>query len=655
MWKKFIREDTIVEKERRGFRNVPPALLRRLLLSWLIAAAAEYMLLAPGLWELSGPEGLVYMSLPRVLLGMVIGTAVLSVIGWRLRTEKFERWAMPVMFAVYAGAVLRSSLAAVHSSFSWGMCGGCVVIESILLVYAIFGWDGRAESIYAEETDNIHPVGKEMVRKTYISGLKMKSIVCAIPLTLTILLSVAFFLFVTAWTVGRVYSFSTPTYDFGIFSQMFYYMKKCGLPFTTLERDGLLSHFAVHVSPIFYLLLPVYALFPYPATLQVCQAAVLTSAVIPLWKLGKRHGLPELQRLFVCALLLLYPAFSGGTSYDIHENCFLTPLILWLFYGIDAEKPAVIAVSALLTLMVKEDAAVYVAVIGLWLMVRSLLQRENTAERTPFGKRKSGLPTGILLLTVSLLWFFLTTSYLANYGDGVMTYRYDNLIYDGSKSLITVIKAILLCPMKALYECVDSEKLSFIALTMLPLLGLPLLTRRYERYLLLIPYILVNLLSDYKYQHDIFFQYTFGSTAFLLYLAVVNAADWKRNWLRNLALAAAAAVSVWYFADNVVPKGVSYPRKAMERYEEYEDIRQMLDAIPEDASVAASTVYTTRLSGREILYDVKHASKEHLLSCDYVALDPAYEEICVLLEDNEYNLVERYPGKLVIYRAGTRE
>lgn len=41
---------------------------------------------------------------------------------------------------------------------------------------------------------------------------------------------------------------------------------------TTCERDRVLSHFAVHVSPIYYLFLPFYALFPSPVTLEVLQA-----------------------------------------------------------------------------------------------------------------------------------------------------------------------------------------------------------------------------------------------------------------------------------------------------------------------------------------------------------------------------------------------
>ena len=51
------------------------------------------------------------------------------------------------------------------------------------------------------------------------------------------------------------------------------------------------------------------------------------------------------------------------------------------------------------------------------------------------------LLTGLLLLGVSVLYFLLVTDFLAEQGDGVMTYRYANFMYDGSDSLLTVVKA----------------------------------------------------------------------------------------------------------------------------------------------------------------------------------------------------------------------
>ena len=603
-----------------------PSFIRHIILSWLLAVVIEYFILPNELQDLAKLDGFAQMSFARVI-GITCGiAALLTGISFFVKTRKIERWCILSAFVVLTIAVLRVSA-------TWAFLVVCVLVLVILTVFGFYGWEKTPEPVAEPKKEH----------KAYI--------------WITAGLSVVFFLFVSAWTVGRVYSFSSPTFDFGIFSQMFYHLKESGLPMTTVERDGLLSHFAVHVSPIYYLMLPFYWLAPTPATLQVLQAAVITSAVIPLWKIGKHHGLTGAQRMLVCAVLLLYPAFSGGTSYDIHENCFLTPLILWLLYGIDKKSITITAIAAVLALMVKEDAAVYVAVIALWLIVKTVLRFKKLDVQN--------LITGIVLLAISLGWFFLVTGYLANSGDGVMTYRYSNFIYDGSSSLITVIKSVILNPMKAVYECVDAEKLYFIAMTLLPLLGLPLLTRRYERYILLIPYILVNLMSDYRYQHDIFFQYTFGSNAFLVYLTVVNLADLKINWQRIFALVAATIVSAVCFGIVVVPKAINYPMQAIQYYAYYQNIRDALDTIPDGASVTATTFYTTHLSQRKILYDVQYCSKEHLLETEYVVLKPSassdyrkyatggkengFDNLVKLLEENGYTEYESLNNVLVIY------
>ncbi len=604
-----------------------PGLVRRLMLSWLLAVMTEYCILPGELRDLASLEGLAHMSLGR-MLGITCGFAVLLTVASYYRSLKIpERWGIAAAFAMLSATVL-------YNTASWAFFAVCALVLAILTVFAVCGWNQTAERVAPQQK----------AHKACI--------------WITVGISVAFFLFVSAWTVGRVYSFSSPTFDFGIFSQMFYNMKESGLPMTTVERDGLLSHFAVHVSPIWYLMLPFYWLAPTPATLQVLQAAVITSAVIPLWKLGKAHGLTGTQRMLICAVLLLYPAYSGGTSYDVHENCFLTPLILWLFYGIQQKNKTVTAIAAVLTLTVKEDAAVYVGVIALWLTVKTVLR--------PRKMDIQNLITGLTLLAVSLGWFFLVTGYLAKSGDGVMTYRYGNFLYDGSSSLVTVIKSVFLNPMKAIYECVDPEKLQFIAMTLLPLLGLPLLTRRYERYLLLIPYVLVNLMSDYQYQHDIFFQYTFGSNGFLIYLTVVNLADIRVSWRRSAAVIAAAVVSTVCFATVVLPKAIPYPRQATQYQDHYQSIRNTLDTIPDTASVTATTFYTTHLSQREVLYDLRYCSREHLLETEYVVLKTSassdykkyatggenngFDNLVKLLEENGYTQYAKLEGILVIYR-----
>ena len=230
-------------------------LIRRVILSWLLAVTMEFLLLPEKLRDLAGLEGMAQMSLLRVAAITLCGTVFLAGVSRLVNSARAERWGFAVLFTLLAAAVLRAS-------FTWAYLVICILILTLLIVFGVYGWNGSPNAGAA--------CGKEHRAYFWITG----------GLTLT------FFLFVSAWTVGRVYSFRTPTFDFGIFSQMFYYMKKTGLPMTTVERDGILSHFAVHVSPIYYLMLPFYWLVPAPATLQVLQAAVMASSVIPLWKIG---------------------------------------------------------------------------------------------------------------------------------------------------------------------------------------------------------------------------------------------------------------------------------------------------------------------------------------------------------------------------------
>ncbi len=601
-------------------------IIRKLLFGWLVAVCVEYALLQGDGKLLSKTGGQGLMSLERVLLITGGATVLFLLLSLFWETERWEKWGI---FSA-AGLLMALGLRTSYSLFFLGVCG---LLLLILFVYCLKGWRGDREL-----PATVQKTGK-------------------ISYLLLAVLAMGFFLFVCVWTVARIFSFYSSTYDMGIFSQMFHSMKETGLPVTTLERDKVLSHFAVHVSPVYYLLLPFYALVPHPATLQVLQALVVISAVIPLWKLGTHHGLTQWQRLLLCTLLLLYPAFLGGTGFDLHENCFLTPALLWLFYSLEKRNGVMITVFALLTLSIKEDAAIYVAVIALWVLMRTLLQKE---------KDKKDLLTALCLLAGSLLWFFLTTTYLKHRGDGVMEERYFNCMYNGNRSLWAVVRCIIVHPLKVLYECVDREKLKYIILTMAPLLGLPVLTRRYERFILLIPYILINLIPDFAYQHDVFYQYSFGSVAFLLYVSLLNLKDISGKTRKTIFLIAGVVVAGIAFTLVILPKAKKYPVQYLKARESFTQVRQALAQIPEDAVVTANTGYTVLLSRRNELYDIGYVSMEHLWESEYIVLDPRSSDIYdrfvqqegedgraalfALLEEKGYEEILSVDNKLHIYK-----
>ena len=168
--------------------------------------------------------------------------------------------------------------------------------------------------------------------------------------------------------VYKVKTFDGSTFDIGIFSQMFHRMSTDLTAITTLERDRVLSHFAVHISPIFYLMLPFYKFLPHVETLEVLQIWVVFSAVIPLRLLLKRLNLSKPINSLIIAWFVLIPVMTTAGGYHLHENCFLVPLIIWLFYFISSEQKWKILLVTLLLLFVKEDAFIYVVSIGLYFL-----------------------------------------------------------------------------------------------------------------------------------------------------------------------------------------------------------------------------------------------------------------------------------------------
>ena len=409
---------------------------------------------------------------------------------------------------------------------------------------------------------------------------------------LWVLLGAAAFLwfsFTAGMTVLRYRLNYSPAYDFGIFSQMYYYLDKCLQPLTTVERDGLLSHFAVHLSPIFYALLPFYKLVPRPETLLVLQALLVISGLIPLCLLARALKCTRPQILCFGLVYCAYPAFMGGCFYDFHENKFLTLMILWVLYFMETRRFKSMLACLALLLLVKEDAPVYAACIGLYLFL---------------GKREYRL--GGLVFAASCLYFVMAVWYINRFGDGAMINRFDNYISDKRLGLASMFKTILVNPAYVLSQIAVEDKILFFLEMLLPLGFLPLMTKQWQRLTLLIPFVLINLMSNYKYQHSIFFQYTYGSGALLFYLAMINLRSLNRTglWRRALTsrLLASGLLCALVITATVVSSKSKYIRLYGRYHEKAAQARELLAQIPEDAPVRSSTFFVPQLSMRDEIY-----------------------------------------------------
>lgn len=454
-----------------------------------------------------------------------------------------------------------------------------------------------------------------------------------------------------AVTCYRHLRFAAPNFDFGLFVNMFHNMKESGLPLSTAERDVLMSHFAVHLSPIYYLLLPFYMVFPSPLTLQIGQAVVLASGVIPVVLLCKSFKLSGKSTMLVAFIYSLYPAVSVGCFFDIHENCFLTPLLLWTFCFFERNKWVFMYISAVLTLLVKEDAAIYLLIFALYVIVSKKKYYEGGI--LAFGALAYfALALGILTSTSSYyaeLYSAATPNPAIN---GPMIDRFGNLIYNQSDGLIGAVKTAILNPgylLTQLFVTSDNDwgKFTYFIKMLLPLGFIPFFTKKPSRWLLVAP-ILMNMMTNYTYQYNIKYQYSFGITAFLIYAVISDLPDMKSEFRKNVISVAAVACCCLYVT-SVFPVLKENHVDYKENREKYIQMEEILDTIPKDASVCCSTFLLSHLADRDEIYELYYHDNEP--DIDYVIFDIRTGIDTAQLNEylqKGYKIKENHPQMMII-------
>ena len=419
----------------------------------------------------------------------------------------------------------------------------------------------------------------------------------------------------------RILAMHSSIFDMGIFTQMFEGMRRTGLPVTTLERNEPLSHFAVHFSPILYLLLPLYALIPGAMTLQIVQLLIVASSVFPLRRILKHLQLPPSLSLLLTGLLLVSPQFVGSNLYDFHENCFLPPLLLWLLYALLQQRRGAILLFTVLTLAVKEDAAVYVISIGLWVLSRKGTRRDPV--------------TLLILLLLPLLWFAGAVRIIQASGGTPMLSRFSNLNAFKDRGSLGIIPTLLIHPAPVLANLFSPGKLFYLFSALACAGFLPILQKRAGHYFLLLPMLVINLLSNWPYQYAFRFQYGYGSAVLIIFAVMLFICDLfeeqaestrpgsrtrikqhLNGWL-SLAFSFSLLFTSYYL---LLPKAHP-PRIVSADIAQATRMRRVLDDIPRDLLVHASPHLALDLADVPELYDIRVNHEEADPDADLLVID----------------------------------
>lgn len=549
-------------------------------------------------------------SLPLILLQYLMCLAGLLLVLFLLKLISFF-FPIRISFTCPAALLLVSIIYAVTTVFHSGSAEGLLAMTAFLAVI-IFYIFSRYRAAFSEtdstESHPSHGSSSPAYISNHLSNSSTKNRNRSIrPLSRKGVILVCFFglllvVFIAAVTVFRYLTFKAPGFDFGLFAQMFEHMNQTGLPVTSYERDGILNHFAVHVSPVFYLMLPFYKLFPRPETLQILQALIAASGLFPLMKLAALAHMTEKHRILLAAAYCFYPALSGGCFYDLHENCFLTVFLLLLLWAMETGSWPGILISTVLVCSVKEDAPLYAICAGLYYL---------------FSNRRR--VKGFFVILLSGIWMMTALWYLGQFGTGSMTHRFSNLLYQPDGSMFHVLITILLCPGYALAQCFQADRLPYLAALLIPLGLLPLYRFRVSELLLCIPVFLINLMPDYTYQHDIHFQYQFGVTTILFFLFLKHYDQITKRWRGGICLLA-VLLSFYSFQHYNLDR----MRVVWDYYSNQEEIhilQEAIDQVPKDVVVHASPFLVAHLYQWKEVY-----SPDSVHQADCVILDLRYEK-----------------------------
>ncbi len=161
-------------------------------------------------------------------------------------------------------------------------------------------------------------------------------------------------------------AYQSPGFDMGIFDQGVWLLSRLRAPFVTVMGRNL---FGDHTSFVLLLIVPLYWVAADAQTLLVVQAALIAAAAVPVYLVARRRTGSTVMATGLAAAYLLNPALQQGNLEQFHPECFLVFFVALALFAALEWHPKLLAVAAVGCLLVKEDTALLVFPLALWVYV----------------------------------------------------------------------------------------------------------------------------------------------------------------------------------------------------------------------------------------------------------------------------------------------
>jgi uncharacterized membrane protein len=455
----------------------------------------------------------------------------------------------------------------------------------------------------------------------------------ALPALVVVAAAAGYAVWFSRVTLEAHWNGHTRSYDLAIFDNLMWNLVHGGeFLISTPAGGGELSHFGRHATLLAYALAPFYALHPSAATLLVLQASLIGFAAVPLFAFARLHVGPR-PACAIALAYLLYPPLHGSNLYDFHFLSISPFFVFCAAHALETRSRAWLAFAVALALACREDVAIAVAVLG----AHQVLASRRVA-------------AGLALAGVGGAWFLAMKFVLMPLAAGGGAYAdiYQGLAPEGTAGFGPVLQTLLVNPGFVLGSLLTAAKVEYALLILAPLAFLPL--RRASGALFLLPGTLFTLLStDYPPAISTGFQYTAYWTPYLFVAATLllrvdafepsgsaRARAVRAGWLGAFALLGVVCSHQYgaIFQQHTASGGFHevFPFETTPLDLERRRLRaEVLRALPEDATVAASESVAPHVSNRAVAYTLREGVRD----AEYLV----------------FGLVPEAPGEHAIVRA----
>ena len=184
---------------------------------------------------------------------------------------------------------------------------------------------------------------------------------------------VILFALATALAIQKYLVFGYVGQDLAYFGQILHTTLHGHLFWGNLLQDVLYTKpvttdFAGHNSPVMFLFLPFYAVFPSPITLIVLRNLAIFACVIPILGLARLRTSSPAAWLWALTFLAT-PTIFYQTTFDFYPLSFVALPVLCAFYFYTTRQYKAFCIALLCSLLVREDLVFFVFGMGLLALV----------------------------------------------------------------------------------------------------------------------------------------------------------------------------------------------------------------------------------------------------------------------------------------------